>query len=178
MFLQADPHIFDAVVGYLGGKDRHAHKKIDAFVEENHDRVVASARRRTQIQTRGEHFDLQVIFDSLETRYFETPVEARITWGRRVVPNKRQRSLQLGNYVPDEQLIRVHPVLDQSWVPLYVIEAVVYHEMLHHMMPAVVRNGRHHYHTPTFLARERQYEHFAKAEAWEKANFWRLLRGR
>ena len=53
---------------------------------------------------------------------------------------------------------------------------VVFHEMLHHEMPAVVQNGRRHYHTAAFRKRERTFEYHAAAEQWQKENLWRLLR--
>ena len=83
----------------------------------------------------------------------------------------------MGNYVPEEKLIRIHPVLDQAWVPRFFVEAVVFHEMLHHDMPAVVENGRHHFHTEAFRRRERSFEYYSMAQRWEKQNFSRLLRG-
>jgi hypothetical protein len=49
--------------------------------------------------------------------------------------------------------------------------------MLHHDMPAVVQNGRRHYHTSAFRKRERSFEYHAAAEQWQKDNLWRLLRG-
>ena len=85
--------------------------------------------------------------------------------------------MQLGTYLPEERLIRIHPVLDQPWVPDFFVEAVVFHEMLHHDMPAVVQNGRRHYHTRAFRTRERSFEYHSAAQQWQKENLWRLLRG-
>ena len=179
MFLEADEKIFDAVARYVSGHGTRADKEIDAFVEDNRDRVVASAQRTTRLQPKGKHYDLLELFEDVSRKYFSAPLDAKITWGRRVKPRRGQRSLQLGNYVVDEKLIRIHPVLDQSWVPRYVVEGVVYHEMLHHDLPAVVRdNGQHRFHTAAFRKRERLFEHFDAAERWEKENLWRLLRKR
>ena len=179
IFLEAGDEILDAVARYLIHHDKVACEVIDAFVENNRDRVVASAARTPRLQPQGKHYDLQKIFDSLAIRCFGEGMDAKITWGRRVRPKRGQRSLQLGNYVPDERLIRIHPALDQSWVPEYVVEGVVYHEMLHHDLPAVVNeSGQHRFHTAAFRKRERLYEHHDAAEKWEKENFWRLLRGK
>ncbi|MEZ4288272.1 MAG: hypothetical protein R3A47_09060 [Polyangiales bacterium] len=178
MFLDADENVLNAVADYVAKQDSKSGKTIDAFIESHKGRVIASARRRTALNPEGACFHLGEIFNDLSARYFSRPLEASITWGRRAKPKRGQRSLQLGNYVPEEQLIRINPVLDQPWVPRFVVEGVVYHEMLHHDMPAVVRNGRHHFHTDAFRKRELMFERFAEAEAWEKENLWRLMRKR
>lgn len=177
MFLMADEDIFESVGDYLAGGGKAA-SVLDSFIEAHRSRYVAPARPQSALRTEGEHHDLRQIADDLAARHFGGAVDAKITWGKRVQPKRSQRSLQLGTYLPDERLIRIHPVLDQPWVPRYFVEAVVFHEMLHHDMPAVVQNGRRHYHTRAFKRRERSFEYHAAAQAWEEDNLWRLLRGK
>lgn len=176
MFLTANEDILEAVGDYLSGSERAA-ATIDGFIEERRALHVASDRPQSALRTEGLHHDLRAILDGLADRHFGGEVDAKITWGKRVQPKRHQRSLQLGTYLPDERLIRIHPVLDQPWVPNYFVEAVVFHEMLHHDMPAVVRNGRRQYHTRAFKTRERSFEYHSLAQKWEKENLWRLLRG-
>jgi len=178
MFLTADEDILSAVGDYLGGGGSAAAAVIDRFVEQHRTRFVAGSRPQSELRTDGRHYDLRAIVGDLSRRHFGGRVDVRIAWGKRVQPKRGQRSLQLGTYLPEERLIRVHPVLDQPWVPKYFVEAVVFHEMLHHDMPAVVRNGRRHYHTTAFRKRERSFEYHSAAEQWQKENLWRLLRGR
>jgi hypothetical protein len=177
MFLTADEDILVAVGDYLSGSAAESAATIDRFVEENRKRFVAAGPPQAALRSKGEHHDLRSMVDDLGRRHFGGEVDVRITWGKRVQPKRRQRSLQLGTYLPEEQLIRIHPVLDQPWVPCYFVEAVVFHEMLHHDMPAVVQNGRRHYHTRAFRTRERSFEYHSAAQQWEKENLWRLLRG-
>jgi len=177
MFLTANEDILDAVGDYLTGNAAEATATIDRFVEEHRRHFVASGPPQEDLRSEGRHHDLRAIADELGRRHFGAGVDVRITWGKRVQPKRRQRSLQLGTYLPEERLIRIHPALDQSWVPRFFVEAVVFHEMLHHDMPAVVRNGRHHYHTRAFRTRERSFEYHSAAQQWEKENLWRLLRG-
>lgn len=178
MFLTADEDLLEAVGDYLGGDEVEAARIIDRFVEKNRERFVARGRSQAELRARGCHHDLRAIVDDLAQRHFAGQVDVRITWGKRVQPRRRQRSLQLGTYLPEERLIRIHPVLDQPWVPGFFVEAVVFHEMLHHEMPAIVRNGRRHYHTAAFRKRERSFEYHAAAEKWQEENLWRLLRGK
>lgn len=176
MFLTADEDILEAVGNYLDGSQRAA-ATIDAFIEERRARYVAAGRPQSALRAEGLHHDLVAIVNELAERHFGGDLNVKITWGKRVQPKRRQRSLQLGTYLPDEGLIRIHPVLDQPWVPAFFVEAVVFHEMLHHDMPAVVHNGRRQYHTRAFKKRERSFEYHSAAQKWEKENLWRLLHG-
>lgn len=177
MFLTADQHVFDAVGDYLSDGDRAAAATIDRFVDENRARFVAPGPPQNELRPEGRHHDLEDIVQDLARRHFGGRTDVLITWGKRVQPRRRQRSLQLGSYISEERLIRIHPVLDQPWVPAFFVEAVVFHEMLHHDMPAVVQNGRSHYHTRAFRRREQSFEHHFAAELWQRENLWRLLRG-
>ena len=178
MFLTADANILDAVGDYLSGNASQAAATIDHFVEEHRSRFVAAGPPQEALRSEGRFHDLRAIADDLANRHFGPGVDVRITWGKRVQPKRRQRSLQLGTYLPEERLIRIHPVLDQAWAPQFFVEAVVFHEMLHHDMPAIVKNGRRHYHTRAFRKRERSFEYHSVAQKWEKENLWRLLRGK
>jgi hypothetical protein len=101
-------------------------------------------------------------------------VEARITWG----PNRggrRRHTIKTGVYVQDARLIRIHPALDRPEVPEYYVAAVVFHEMLHQVVPAVEKDGRRVVHGPEFKRRERAYAGYARARAWEQENLDLLL---
>src|SRR6185503_16682465 len=104
--------------------------------------------------------------------------DALITWGKRS-PSKRQqprRSIKLGSYSAIERLIRVHPVLDKPWVPRYFVSYIIYHEMIHHVIPSTHGSGRRMLHPPMFVERERMFRDYERARAWEKAHIGRLLR--
>jgi len=177
MFLAAQAPVQHALARYLRSRDRAAGRILDAFIEENRDAIAARKKRRQILRTRGANHDLRTIFDALEASHFQgTMTGVRITWGRRTRRRKGQRSIQLGTYVPAEELIRVHPVLDQEWVPRFYVESVVFHEMLHHAMPPKREGGRMRFHTPAFRAAERAFVHHDRAERWESANLRRLLR--
>jgi hypothetical protein len=177
MFLAADDATITALGHYLGRGNRQASARLDEFIAGHRAALGAARRRATVIHTRGEHHDLEEILDGLAARHFGGPIDARITWGRRARRRGRKHSIQLGTYLADERLIRIHPVLDQAWVPRFYVEAVVFHEMLHHDMPCVVKNGRRWFHTKEFRDRERAFEYHEVSERWEKEHLARLLRG-
>lgn len=124
----------------------------------------------------GRHVDLEAIYQALNRDYFDNRVQARITWGRQP-PRRPRRSIRLGAYDSRKQLIRIHPLLDQAFVPRYVVEAIVFHEMLHQINPPRRINGRWSIHTPAFRRAERQFSYFEQAEAWQRRHVVRLLRG-
>ena len=103
---------------------------------------------------------------------------ARHHLGALVVAARRRRTIRLGSYDARENLIRVHPALDQSWVPRLFVEAVVYHEMLHALMPAKESGGRRCLHGPEFRRRERQLPGVRRRGVVARANVHRLLRSR
>ena len=65
----------------------------------------------------------------------------------------RRSSIRLGTYTHDQQLVRIHPALDQPEVPRFFVAFVVFHELLHHVVPAERRSGRIDYHPPAFRKR-------------------------
>ena len=82
----------------------------------------------------------------------------------------------MGTYSHDERLIRIHPALDQPFVPVYFLEYLVFHEVLHHILPTPMVGGRALYHSPEFRERERSFRHYQRSLEWEKRNLGRLLR--
>ena len=178
MFLEADERVVVSLGRYLACRDRAAGARIDAFIEAQRHRIAQPKRRRTLLRTRGTVHDLKQLYRELLGDFPPGAMDGvRVTWGRRVRRRAGQRSIQLGTYAPRDQLIRIHPVLDQEWVPAFYVASVLFHEMLHHAVPPERSGGQVRYHTPAFRARERAFRHHREAERWEKAHLARLLRG-
>jgi hypothetical protein len=176
MFLDADPFTQHALGRYLRFGDRSSSSIVGAYIEANEQRIRPS-RRRHKVHTAGQKHDLSAIFNRLNDTYFQGMVDASVTWGRRTSPkNELRESIKLGTYCAERKLIRIHPTLDRSWVPRYFVEYVVFHEMLHHMIPMPVRDGRRSLHSPEFRESERRYRRYAEALEWEQKNIARLLR--
>lgn len=190
-FLEAPPEVLEAVAAFLGSKKGTERARQALCVIRRHFTEKASEQagerpraRRPALDPVGSTVDLREIADDLNRRYFEGRLAVGITWGRGSGPSRpcrrrtRTSSLQLGSYSYEDNLIRLHRVLDQPGIPRHVLEAVVYHELLHADMPPVVRNGRHYFHTPEFRSRERLYRHLEKANRWIQEHLPDLLRAR
>jgi predicted metal-dependent hydrolase len=138
--------------------------------------------RRVVLRPEGAALDLREVFADLNERYFEGRLAVAITWGKSAISShcgrRRSASLQLGSYSYEDRLIRLHRVLDHAEVPRYVVEAVVYHEMLHADMPPEIRGGKRYFHTPEFRRRERIYRNLTRAERWIGDNMPALLKAR
>jgi hypothetical protein len=178
MFLDADPFTQQALGRYLRYGDRAANTTIGSYIEANQQRIRPTTRRPRGLRTLGRKHDLQDIFGRVNDTYFQGMVDASVGWGRRSrAKDEGQRtSIKLGTYCADRKLIRIHPVLDRSWVPRYFVEYVVFHEMLHHMMPMPVRDGRRELHSAEFREREQRFRHYQRAIEWERTHIGRLLR--
>ncbi|HJK95633.1 MAG TPA: SprT-like domain-containing protein [Polyangiaceae bacterium LLY-WYZ-14_1] len=179
MFLDADDPTVRALGLYLHRGDRESSAVVGSYIERNGARIRTGRRRGLRLRARGEIYDLDEIYAELNRDVFGGMVDGvRVSWGRRGAPaagRRRRRSIRLGTYCAEERLIRLHPVLDQPWVPRFFVAYIVFHEMLHHVVPAVVENGRHQFHPPEFRELERRYPDYDRAIRWEKRNLKRLL---
>ena len=175
MFLHADETIINALSRYIAKRDRRSGALLDNYIRDHQDHIDTRRRRRSYLDTHHQVHHLGRIMKSLETHFSESMKGLTIGWGR-YSTRKRQHTIQLGSYSREEFIIRIHPVLDHSWVPEYYVASVVFHEMLHHVVPPrrIGRVFRHH--TEDFLRRERAFEHFSRSREWEKRNLSRLLR--
>lgn len=178
MFLDAPADVVDALARFLLYRDRDASQVVGRYIDVNSGRIRSlEPHRRSAKPNAGEHHDLDALYAEVNAAYFDGMVDARICWGADGSSRGRRRStIKLGSYAAQERLIRVHPRLDQPWVPRYFLAFVVFHEMLHHVMPATRVGGRRMLHPPEFRAREKTFKHYDRAIAWEKANLDRLLK--
>lgn len=181
MFLGAPDRIRDALVAYVVHGDREASQVIGDYIDQNLHRIRAWQPVPGPLKTRGEVHDLLSILRDLNAEYFGGALtDVLVTWGRRTscARGKGRRTIKLGSYSAVERLIRVHPVLDKPWVPRYFVAYIVYHELLHHVLPEVRVGRRTILHPPEFLQREREFRYYERAVAWEHKHIDRLLRAR
>ncbi len=181
MFLDAPPSVQDALVRFIARGDRAASNTVGRYIEQNNHRIRAAQPPLRPLVTQGNHHDLLAIFASLNKKYFGGAIDALVTWGRvgsRGAEAGPRRSVKLGSYSAVERLIRIHPTLDRPWIPRYFVSYVVYHEMLHHVIPASLEGRRRVLHPAHFLEREQQFRDYERALAWERAHIHRVLRAR
>jgi predicted SprT family Zn-dependent metalloprotease len=176
MFLEANPPVLKALAGFIGKRSKRPSPILREFVTAHAEKIKrAPAReRRTAVRTAGRCFDLREIFALVNREYFNGQANCRISWGIRTRVRPRC-SIRLGTYSEQTKTIRVNPRLDRSSVPRYVIEGIVYHEMLHHLLGTTAVEGRKVAHSPAFRRLEARYPYHSQVQAWIKTHRDRLL---
>jgi hypothetical protein len=104
------------------------------------------------LPARGRHHDLEEIFHGLNHRFFHGQIPpSRLGWS-----HKNSRRL-LGHYDSGHGTIIVSRKLDSPEVPRYLVEYVVYHEMLHIRFPVERRGQRRVVHSREFREAEKKF---------------------
>lgn len=127
--------------------------------------------RKVITSAKGEAYDLEKIFERVNILYFQNAIpKPTLTWSAR----KTYRIL--GHHDSTHETIAISKSLDSKKVPEYVVEYVVFHEMLHIHHPTTHRNGRRLHHTPAFRRDEEKFAYFEEAENWIERNVKNLKR--
>lgn len=130
-----------------------------------------SRGRKVVSTAKGEVYDLSAVFEKLNRVYFRRSIPKPVlTWSAR----KTYRIL--GHHDATHDTIVISRSLDSHDVPTYVIEYIVFHEMLHIHHPTVHHNGRRYNHTAAFRRDEEKFAYFEEAEQWIERNVRKLKR--
>ena len=134
-------------------------------------------QRQFNLRHEGKYFDLRAIFERLNQRYFRGRLRGyKVMWGRRQ-KHRPKNYFTFGTIQEEDRVIRINPLLDQPFVPLWFLQYVLYHEMLHSVVPdEVASRGRRRIHTDEFNRRERKFRSYERARRWEEENLARFLR--
>lgn len=140
------------------------------MLDRSHERKRTHGRK-VVTTPKGEIYDLEEVFDNLNFWYFGGRLSKPVlTWSAR----KTYRIL--AHHDSTHETIVVSRSLDSHDVPRFVIEYIVFHEMLHIYHPTVHHNGRRYNHTPAFRRDEQRFPHFQAAEDWIERSVRRLKR--
>ncbi|MBM4379989.1 MAG: hypothetical protein FJ086_11950 [Deltaproteobacteria bacterium] len=177
MFLDAPPHVVEALADYAGRGRRKAGAVLDGYIRERDGHIRRVRTRDERLQPLGRCFDLRELYARVNAAHFGGAVQASIGWAR-TPARRRRRTIRLGVYEHASREIRIHPALDDPRVPAWFVEFVVFHEMLHQLFPSPAGAGRRQHHPRAFRERERTFPLYEAALAWEKENLPWLLRAR
>jgi hypothetical protein len=166
IFLFADSEVIDEIAGFIVNS-RAKSPHIRDYIRKNTHLLKRRPPRKVNIKTEGTCYNLLEMFHSINMKYFEGKVSASITWGLKG-PRRVAARRTLGSYCSDNNTIRINPMLDTKRVPRYFLEFIVYHEMLHADMGIKTDTARRTMHSKEFRKREKTFEHYDRAIAWEK----------
>ena len=153
-----------------------ASKTYRDFVKTQEIQAKAAANKRARgrkviTSSKGENYDLEKIFHKLNLIYFQNSVsKPTLTW------SARRTYRILGHHDATHETIVISKSLDDKNVPKFVVEFVIFHEMLHVFYPTEHRNGRRYNHTARFRRDEKKFAYFEEAESWIERNVKNLKR--
>jgi hypothetical protein len=131
--------------------------------------------RHLRHRAHGAHHDLLALADEQVAAHIPERPRAVYQWAARRRPGRR---IRLGSYTPVQTalgpsgIVRVHGLLDDERVPAWLVGFVLFHELLHAVVPD--ERGRHH--SPSFRARERGHPDHARAARWQREALPSLMR--
>lgn len=149
--------------------DVYSRYKITANVSEKLEKNKRERGRKVITGSAGNTYDLEQIFTRINRDYFrDKTIKPELTW------SARKTYRRLGHYDPTHHTIVISKSLDDPSVPDYVVDYLVFHEMLHIHHPVQNRNGRRYFHTSAFKQDERKFRFFEKADMWIEENIGML----
>lgn len=120
--------------------------KIDDLVEQN---------------ALGQHQNLLEIFGRVKNQYFDPSfTQPRLTWNKTLTYNK------YGHYIPASDTVMISMSLDAPDTPDYVLDFVMYHELLHKAFGFRGNQSRLYAHHKAFRQKEKQFPHYEQAQAY------------
>lgn len=172
MFVDAPEDTIAALVGLARGEGDQR-DELRRYIREHRDDIDHTPNKRV-LRTAGRVHDLATSLDRATSLLSEDGFDdIQITWGR---DGKGRRSIRFGSYDFSQRLIRIHPALDDDWVPQMFVDFVVYHELLHVVVPPVEsESGRRDLHPLEFRELEARFPDYDEAIAWQRQNLDRLL---
>jgi len=119
----------------------------------------------------GRHVDLAAACRSVNAQFFDgqAPVVG-VAW------TPRRSFRRLADCHPEAGIIRVSRLLDSPRVPPYYIEYLIYHELLHLVVPPVMRGGRRCFHHLAFQRLERRFPQYREAREYQEQMLLSLAR--
>ena len=114
--------------------------------------------RPAALHPAGAKFDLSRMFDELNERFFDGELrKPQLGW------STRGWRRQFGLFDPGPNQILLNRRMDRPEIPRYVVEYVLYHEMLHVKHPTRKSGCSLISHSPEFRAEEKLFPEFARA---------------
>jgi hypothetical protein len=132
------------------------------YMEESRGAMRPEARGRKHIDPVGHHRSLLESFLRVSMDMgLVLPQVPKLSWSQRM---SRRR---LGHWDPDHGAIVISQVLDDPRVPEFVLDYVVYHELLHIVHPVRMGLGsKRRIHTAEFLRDERRFPRHTEGDEW------------
>jgi len=132
--------------------------------------MPASKRKTSEnYSAQGRFYDLAEIFERVNRQYFNSGlIKPHLAWS---LNNSRHR---LGFYDAERNLLVISRIFDKRRVPDFVLDFLMYHEMLHIVIPVIHNKSRRIVHSAEFRRKEHLFAQFEEAQKWLRKKLWRL----
>jgi hypothetical protein len=141
---------------------RNKQQVMDAMLSESYQQILSELDLLSGLveRTMGLHYDLAACFDRVNATYFNGSLSPpRLVWSRTFTSRK------FGHYDQPRDTVMVSMSLDKNAIPRYVVDFIVYHELLHKTLGVTWKNHRMAAHTPLFTEKERRFRQYREAKA-------------
>ncbi|MBL4771241.1 MAG: M48 family metallopeptidase [Planctomycetes bacterium] len=171
----------------VGKRARAASQRLDAYIHASVAQLPAKTPRRIHLNPSGSHYELLPLLEVVRAQEFPDNFTApprdspalplpAITWSQQN-PRGKLRSLRLGSYNRERNLVRIHPLLDDKLVPEFFVRYIIFHELLHAVHKSLKDTaGRWVHHSQAFRQREAQYPDYQAALKWEAKGLWTVAK--
>ena len=107
----------------------------------------------------GKHFNLEEIFEKLNREHFHGLLgRPQLSWSRAA------SRTALGHFDSAHNAVIISKIFDRPETPRFLVEYILYHEMLHLKHPVVSRRGQRCVHSALFREEERHFPKFLQAK--------------
>ncbi|MBS1250607.1 MAG: hypothetical protein MAG431_02201 [Chloroflexi bacterium] len=167
-YIFASQEVFEALVNIAYEKGSPQDKALvkefsagETYAEVVHELEYLGIPQGANAQ--GKHYNLEDVFQRVNRLYFHNQMEQpHLTWNRQLT----YRSFGHYHYATDT--LMVSRSLDLPDTPVYVLDFVMYHELLHKKLGYNLVNGRRYGHTPAFKKEEGKFKKHQEARAYMK----------
>ena len=163
-FILAPDQVLMALLGIgLDPSSDQNRQKIREYASSNQYQTIRESLEYLSIPPAsfsvGKNYDLAEIFLRMNQKYFSGNLEKpHLVWNNRLTRRK------FGHYQEDIKTVMISISLDHPRVPEYVIDYVMYHELLHLQLGANLMNNRRYTHTPEFKRKEQEFPQIKGAQ--------------
>ena len=181
MFVHADSDVVSSLLTLASKPTRAARRDAKRLIRryvEGHEEMIRGRppKRRVRVRARGAVHDLAALGQDVICAHFQEDPNVTISWGRWGRPGRTLSTVRLGSYDARRELVRIHPILDQEAVPSWVVKFILYHELLHVLVPSRRSRGRTLHHGKEFKRLEKAHPDYDRYKTWVREDLPFLMR--
>jgi len=163
-FILAPDQVLMALLGIgLNPSSAPNRQILREYASSNHSQTIRESLEYLSIPpgsfSAGKNYDLAESYLRVNQKYFSGKLDKpHLVWNNRLTRRK------FGHYQEDINTVMVSISLDHPRVPEYVVDYVMYHELLHLQLGANLINDRRYTHTPEFRRKEQEFPRINEAQ--------------